>query len=259
MALPSLIQTGLRAILPRKLEELIGIAPKPMEFPVEREEIERITKAEVPIGPEPRLTLPQAANIAFKVNPNITPELRKAAMERLGELPVFAGPTAIARRVVTKIPKIKSPTLESLFTFFKSISAPQKLTIKEAQEAGIALRTTKGGKVVPAVRQAGPFVPEEFATYKKYKDVRNALMGGTKDTTRAIQEIDGALSVAEKVKLPGQAGPAEKFVLWRTRDISKMKMSWVGEKELALREMVTGIGYKEAQIANRVIEKISRK
>ena len=45
----------------------------------------------------------------------------------------------------------------------------------------------------------------------------------------AVQGIDGALSVSKKVKVAGQAGPTEKYVLWPTRDITKNKINWMTE------------------------------
>ena len=92
---------------------------------------------------------------------------------------------------------------------------------RAAQDRQIALKETRGGGVVPSVRQSGVFVPEEFAAYESFKDAKQGIFSGTKDATRFIQEIDGALSVEAKAKLPGQAGPAEQGVLWRTRDMVK--------------------------------------
>lgn len=130
------------------------------------------------------------------------------------------------------------------------------ISIEDAQTLGIALRETKAGKLVPSIRKSGPFVPEEFAKYKNFKDVKAGLLGGSRDITRAIQEIDGILSVAKRVKLPGQAGVAERYILWRTRDFIKMKMGWTAEAEGKLRTITAGISDKEAITANRVLERL---
>jgi len=146
-------------------------------------------------------------------------------------------------------------------TYYKSISTSKKLTIEEAKQQGIALRTTKGGKVVPAVRQAGTFVPEDFATYDKFKDATPGAMGGTKDVIRFIQEIDGALSAERAVMEPGQAGPAVKYILRRYEDMTKMKIDWMDEQQVRLRDAFAEINRNEKLdiLATRVLEATSRK
>jgi len=159
----------------------------------------------------------------------------------------------------------KSPALTKHFGFLKEISAPLELRppskvqlTGKAIEQGIALRATKAGKLVPSVRKSGVFVPEEFATYKNFKDVKPGAFGGTKDITRLIQEIDGALPTKELVKLPGQAGPTTKYVLWRTRDMMKQSIEFQQESLIRLKKIIGNIKprSKEAQTANRVLEKI---
>lgn len=149
--------------------------------------------------------------------------------------------------------------LYQLYDMHKAISAPPKLSAEEAARLGIARRVTKGGKVVPAIRKSGVAVPEEFAQYPHFKDVRAGWLGGSKDPTRAIQEIDGALSLAKKAKLPGQVGAAEKFVLWRTRDMAKTRAGWLASRTDELKNIAKGISNKQARIANEVLEKVSRK
>lgn len=149
--------------------------------------------------------------------------------------------------------------LYHLWEMHKNISAPPKMTIPEARKAGIALRVTKGGTVKPAIRRSGVAVPEEFATYQNFRDVKAGILGGSRDITRAIQEIDGALPLSKRVKLPGQAGVAERFVLWRTRDITKMRMGWLANQEATLKNISKGISDKDAMVANKLIERISRK
>jgi len=131
--------------------------------------------------------------------------------------------------------------------------------IKEVQDYGIALRQTKGGKVQPSIRVAGTYVPKDFAAYTEFKDAKAGVFGGTKDATRFIQEIDGALSVEAKAKLPGQAGPAEQYVLWRTRDITKSKLRWMDLQKSRLKAVSEGLSKEQTETANRVIEHIGRK
>ena len=130
--------------------------------------------------------------------------------------------------------------------------------IVEVNRYGIALRKTKGGKVTPAIREAGTYVPEDFATYGKFKDAKAGIFGGTKDATRFIQEIDGALSVEAKAKLPSQGGPAERYVLHRTRDIVKSKLTWTNAMKSRLATITKGTSKEQLQTANQVIEHISR-
>ena len=168
---------------------------------------------------------------------------------------------------------IKSNALTKHIGFLDDILAPQKFrppikgakvgalgkVSQQAQQAGIALRATKGGKIVPAVRQAGPFVPNEFTSYQNFKNVNPGALGGTKDITRLIQEMDGALPVEQLAKLPDQAGPLSKFVLFRTRDVMRQSIEFSNELIGRLKPMVGNIARKskESFTANKVLEKIS--
>ena len=112
--------------------------------------------------------------------------------------------------------------------------------IKQAQKERIAVRMTKEGKVKLSVRKSGTYVPAEFAEYKNFKDLKMVMGGGT-DITRTIQGIDGALSVKQKVAIPGQAGPLERHVLWPTRDMTKNKIDWIKEQGVNLHRIVGDI------------------
>lgn len=127
----------------------------------------------------------------------------------------------------------------------------------QADKEGVAIRMTPGGKIILAVRESGVFVPIEFAEYKHFKNVSSVAGGGT-DTTRMIENIDGALSVAQKKGLPGQAGQAVQQVLWPTRDMMIQKMSYIEEKLTALREIFSGIkgDSPESELITKVAEQI---
>ncbi|MCK4816174.1 hypothetical protein KA005_10400, partial [bacterium] len=190
------------------------------------------------------------------------------------------------------LPKIKSNVeLDSFLDYFEDIQAPkgfrpprkparvairerlqeegltgEELTfetnaefIQEVQAYRIALHKTKTGKVQPSIREAGTYVPEDFATYTEFKDAKAGVFGGTKDATRFVQEIDGALSVEAKAKLSGQAGPAERYVLHRTRDIVKFKLNWTKAMKSRLATITKGLSKEQTKTANQVIEHISRK
>lgn len=137
-------------------------------------------------------------------------------------------------------------------------SATNAEFIKATQDYGIALRTTRAGKVQPAIREAGTYVPEDFATYGEFKDAKAGGFGGTKDAVRFVQEIDGALSVEAKAKVPGQAGPAERYVSWRTHDIHTAKIRWASAMKSRLKAITEGLSKKQLKVANQIIEHISR-
>lgn len=141
--------------------------------------------------------------------------------------------------------------------YWKSISISPQIRPFQARALGIALRQTRGGRLKPSVRESGVYVPEEFATYENFKDARSGMFGGTKDITRYTQEIDGSLSLLAKRTMKGQAGPVEKDVLWRHRDFMKMKLRWSGEQGLKIEEATRGISNADAEIANKVLEKIA--
>jgi len=149
---------------------------------------------------------------------------------------------------------------ENIEDYYANISIEQGLSVEEAKRMGIAIRLTKKKKrPVPNVRQSGVFVPEEFATYKNFKDAKAGMWGGTKDITRYIQEIDGSLSIEELAKLPSGAGQATRYVLWRTRDMMKLKLNWLGEMQKRLREITVGLPKKQRILAFDVLEATSRK
>jgi len=130
---------------------------------------------------------------------------------------------------------------------------------KRAETAGIAMRTTKIGKEVPAVRRSGVAVSREFADYKNFRDVRAGTGGGTKDITRAIQEIDGAKSIVEKEAMVGQAGPAERHVLWRTRDMMKQRKLWLEQQETRIAEASKGLSTKQKETARDLLYMMNRR
>ncbi len=126
-----------------------------------------------------------------------------------------------------------------------------------AKRQGVALRITKEGKIQLSQRASGNFVSTDFAKYPHFKDVRAGSFGGTKDITRIIQEADGSLSSAQRVKLPGQAGMLEQDVLWRTRDIIKLRSSWFSGQQQKLTDITKGITKTDAIEANKILTKIS--
>jgi hypothetical protein len=109
-----------------------------------------------------------------------------------------------------------------------------------ANQHGIAIRTTKAGKPALNIKRSGVYVPVSVAEWKRYKDIAPGWFG-SKDITRAIQEMDGSLDVKGKAALEGQAGPLEQHVLWRARDIEAMKGDFVRETTDYLKGMFDGL------------------
>ena len=140
----------------------------------------------------------------------------------------------------------------------KEIASLKKQLRATAKKEGIAIRATKSGKVSVALRKAGTFVPIEFSEWKSFKDVKQFFGGGT-DITRLIQQMDGSLTAAQRAKIPGQAGPLEKFVLFRTRDISIQKIGYIKEKSILLRSIIGKVkpGSKTDIAINDVLRAIS--
>ncbi len=210
--------------------------------------------AELPAEAKPAITAEIRVNKAgerYLFQPKVSGrELRRQPERKLLPAPKEEIPTYTAKADVAPDVPIEA--------YWKSISVPSpRIRSFQARALGIALRQTKGGKLKPAVRESGVFVPESFATYENFKDARMGMFGGTKDVTRFFQEVDGALSVQEKRLLGGQAGPAEQDILWRFRDVMKNKMFWSGAQQKRAEEIMRGISDADAEIANKVLEKIA--
>jgi hypothetical protein len=114
------------------------------------------------------------------------------------------------------------------------------------------------GVVLPTIRQSGTYVPAEALLHETYKDAEAGMLGGTKETFRLLEEIDGALSAEAKAKLPGQGGPIAKGVLWRTHDMIRQKLSWLADNEAALKRIKGKLGRGDRMFANKVIELLER-
>jgi len=133
--------------------------------------------------------------------------------------------------------------------------------IKAAVDEGVSIVRTKKGKYKLGMREkSGVFVPEDFSTYDKYKDYE-LILGGLVDTARMIQEIDGALSIKNKVSTEGQAGPAERYILWRTRDMMIQKMDFAEQKGKELAKIFEDIkpDSKEDRAITKALETGSNK
>lgn len=138
----------------------------------------------------------------------------------------------------------------------KQISQLRKGMIKAAKDEGVSLRVSPAGKVKIALRDSGVFVPQDFSEHTKFNNI-GPVMGGGQDITRAVQQMDGALSLKEKTQTPGQAGPIERYVLWRTRDMQLQKLEWLKEKTVKARVILSSRkGSNRDQEINKILEKI---
>ncbi len=208
--------------------------------------------AELPAEAKPAITAEIRVNKAgqrYLFQPKVSGrELRRQPEQKLLPAP---------KEIPTYTPKADVVPDVPVEAYWKSISIPSQVRPFQARALGIALRQTRGGKLKPSVRESGVYVPEEFATYGDFKDARSGSFGGTKDITRYSQEIDGSLSLLAKRTMEGQAGPVEKDVLWRHRDFMKMKLRWTGEQGAKIEQATRGISNADAEIANKVLEKIA--
>jgi len=148
--------------------------------------------------------------------------------------------------------KSLSPKLKRL----KRQSLKNLITKVEAEGRDIATRRTKAGNIRGSIRRSGIFVPGEFARYEGFKDIKGRL---SKDPTVAIQEMDGALSVEAKAKLPGQEGPAEQFILRRTQDMTILRNRFNADNTTRLKTISSGLSTKQRKSAFQILEKISKK
>ena len=139
----------------------------------------------------------------------------------------------------------------------RRIEALKKELLQTAINEGVSIRSTKGGKVGLAIRQAGTYVPAEFSKYDKFKDVEAHLSGG-EDITRSIQNIDGALSGKQKAAMPGQAGAAERYVLWPSRDMMIQKIKYIRDKVIKLKKIAPIKPNSKTDVAvNEILRTIS--
>lgn len=85
------------------------------------------------------------------------------------------------------------------------IKGLEALTVEEARAVGIALRATRAGTLVPALRRSGFYASEEFTkgTFREVSQVSGTWM----DPTRMMQTIDSGFF----------GGMAQKYVLWPTK------------------------------------------
>jgi len=135
--------------------------------------------------------------------------------------------------------------------FIKEMPEFAQLTPEEIEAVKIALRATKGGKIVPAMRKSGFYVTDEFARYLEHRDV-HPVSGLWQDPTRMMQNIDGGFF----------GGATQKYVLWPTQRTTLAKLRFSDEAKAyyrALLEKYDMVGKPATRrLAGDVIQHISR-
>ena len=183
----------------------------------------------------------------------------------------FAKSPKIKKAAEAKIKSVGRPVMEDFLDYSENIrvnpfarNLVRSVLGPNQGLPGIAMRRTGKPKPeitgqvqkpitsVPSIRRSGIFVERAVQDYTKYKDIPSTWTN-TMDPTRAIQGMDGALSLKDKVSLGG-SGPIERNVLWRTRDLIKMRSRWLGEMETRGKEILKGTKTKELVEITKEVE-----
>lgn len=99
----------------------------------------------------------------------------------------------------------------------------------------------------------------EMDTYENFKDVAEGPLGGSKPPEYFLAEIDGALPLGVKKNLPGQAGPVERSVYWRTNDITMRKMDWADAQTGHLKSIFEGVTKEQDIALTEILNRMNRK
>jgi len=135
----------------------------------------------------------------------------------------------------------------------RKLKGGERLTINDAVHLGMALRKTKGGKLIPAVRNSGFYVSEDFADYPFFQDV-SLPSGMLMDTIRLLQAVDGGRF----------AGASQQHILWPTQRTYLAYLQFVDNSKVQVHELaekygLTRFGMKKArEAAGDVIEYIGQ-
>jgi hypothetical protein len=89
----------------------------------------------------------------------------------------------------------------------KKLKGRENLTIEDAVSLGIALRTTRGGRILPAIRKSGFYVTTEFATSPHLQDVPY-VSGFWQDIDALFEHIDGGRAAGT----PADPAVAQKYM-----------------------------------------------
>ena len=135
----------------------------------------------------------------------------------------------------------------------KKVKGGNAITIEDAVQLGMALRRTKGGKLVPAVRRSGFSANTDFAQYPFFRDV-GLPSGMFMDTIRLHQAVDGGRF----------EGASQKYMLWPTQRTDLASKQFIDNGKGAVHDLaekydLLGFGKKKArQAAGDVIEYIGQ-
>lgn len=119
----------------------------------------------------------------------------------------------------------------------KELKAGERLTIDDAVSLGIALRTTKGGNLVPAIRKSGFYVTNEFVESPHLENV-GYRSGRWMDTMSLFEAIDGGRAGGT----PAEPAVAQKYVLWPTERTYLARNKFVNSYQQLCQDMFKRFG-----------------
>ncbi len=196
----------------------------------------------------------------------ITQEARRRFIDEMVNMGVA---TRVKRGGVKLSPEIRRKGDLSLYIVLRNEMGPAKLkeALKGIPEGDTAARYMKmqeiaigRGLIVPAVRGSGVHVPLDFASYNNFIDASEGIfgvnMGGTKRIDYIIRELDGKLSPEAASKIDYQAGPAERYVLWRYHDVAIQKMQWMADMSATAKRAIRGLSDEDGIKLTDVLEKL---
>jgi hypothetical protein len=113
----------------------------------------------------------------------------------------------------------------------RKLKGGDRLTVDDAIHLGMALRKTKGGKLIPAVRDSGFYVSTDFADYPFFQNV-GLPSGMLMDTIRLLQAVDGGRF----------AGAAQRHILWPTQRTYLAYLQFVDTSKAQVHELAEKYG-----------------
>ncbi|MHC4090789.1 MAG: hypothetical protein ACYSVY_11030 [Planctomycetota bacterium] len=138
-----------------------------------------------------------------------------------------------------------------LDTLITDLKGGNTITVEDAIALGMAVRQTREGKLVAAVRKSGFYADQQFADYPHFADVP-IVSGNFQDTIRLHESVDG-----------GRFGGAiQKFVMWPTARTDLAQRQYVDNQKAdvhALIEQAGLLGFRNRRArraASDVLEEI---
>ncbi|KKL52999.1 hypothetical protein LCGC14_2279830, partial [marine sediment metagenome] len=115
--------------------------------------------------------------------------------------------------------------IKNLTALMKDLRGGKQLSVNDAAQLGIAMRETKGGKIVPALRNSGFYATKEFVDSPYLQNI-NFGFGMLQDIVSMFKSIDGGRAATFK---DDYIGVAQKYVLRPTEDMDRAGFKWADE------------------------------